>query len=170
MGRTHDITISGFDFDKIETEARKWEEKYEESQSQYAFEILKNDKLNAENARLRAALTEIRRWVADGDCSDDAGIWPGYATTAYKDAVRMVDNALSTSGDKAQMTTSENTQGQLSQRLDAAHAELVAARKIAALSKHESYEEIGDAIECVEAALVWPVNLSNISSDKEELP
>lgn len=51
-------------------------------------------------------------------------------------------------------------------RLDSAHAELVEARKIAALSKHESYEEIGDAIECVEAAFVWlhkspNTNLSN---------
>jgi hypothetical protein len=43
----------------------------------------------------------------------------------------------------------------LVRRLDSAHAELVEARKIAALAKHESYEEIGDAIECVEAAFVW---------------
>lgn len=43
----------------------------------------------------------------------------------------------------------------LVRRLDAAHAELVDARKIATLLKHESYEEIGDAIECVEAAFVW---------------
>lgn len=43
----------------------------------------------------------------------------------------------------------------LVRHLDSAHAELVAARKIAALSKHESYEEIGDAIECVEAAFIW---------------
>lgn len=43
----------------------------------------------------------------------------------------------------------------LVRRLDSAHAELVEARKIAALSKHESYEEIGDATECVEAAFVW---------------
>ena len=48
-----------------------------------------------------------------------------------------------------------NTPDNLIQRLDAAHAELVEARKIAALSKHDSYEEIGDAIECVEAAFVW---------------
>lgn len=44
---------------------------------------------------------------------------------------------------------------ELTKRLEAAHAELVEARKIAALSKHESYEEIGDAIECIEAAFVW---------------
>lgn len=43
----------------------------------------------------------------------------------------------------------------LFRHLDSAHAELVAARKIAALAKHESYEEIGDAIECVESAFVW---------------
>jgi hypothetical protein len=43
----------------------------------------------------------------------------------------------------------------LVRHLDSAHAELVAARKIAALAKHDSYEEIGDAIECVEAAFVW---------------
>ena len=43
----------------------------------------------------------------------------------------------------------------ISRLLESAHAELVEARKIAALSKHESYEEIGDAIDCVEAAFVW---------------
>ena len=43
----------------------------------------------------------------------------------------------------------------LSRLLESAHAELVEARKIAALSKHEGYEEIGDAIDCVEAAFVW---------------
>lgn len=43
----------------------------------------------------------------------------------------------------------------LFRHLDSAHAELVAARKISALAKHDSYEEIGDAIECVEAAFVW---------------
>lgn len=41
------------------------------------------------------------------------------------------------------------------EHLESAHDELVAARKIAALSKHDSYTDIGDAIECVEAALVW---------------
>lgn len=49
----------------------------------------------------------------------------------------------------------------LFRHLDSAHAELVAARKIAALSKHESYEEIGDAIECVVAAFVWLDSLPN---------
>jgi len=38
-------------------------------------------------------------------------------------------------------------------RLDSAHAELVEARKIAALSKDGSYEEIGEAIDCVEMAI-----------------
>jgi hypothetical protein len=51
----------------------------------------------------------------------------------------------------------------LVRRLDAAHAELVEARKIAALSQHQSYEEIGDAIECVEAAFVWLHNAENIT-------
>ena len=46
-------------------------------------------------------------------------------------------------------------EAQLNNHLAAAHGELVAARKIAALSKHESYEEIGEAIEWVEAAFVW---------------
>jgi len=51
---------------------------------------------------------------------------------------------------------------ELTKRLESAHAELVEARKIAALSKHESYEEIGDAIDCVEAAFVWiPVKQTN---------
>lgn len=51
-------------------------------------------KLERENTKLRTALKELRRWVGDGDCSDDVGIWPGYATTAYKDAVAMADKAL----------------------------------------------------------------------------
>jgi hypothetical protein len=56
---------------------------------------------------------------------------------------------------KTPETQSRHSVQRLVRRLDAAHAELVEARKIAALSKHESYEEIGDAIECVEAAFVW---------------
>lgn len=40
------------------------------------------------------ALTELRRWVADGDCSDDAGIWPGFATTAYKVVIAKSDAAI----------------------------------------------------------------------------
>jgi len=56
---------------------------------------------------------------------------------------------------KTTETQSRRSVQRLVRRLDAAHAELVEARKIAALSKHESYEEIGDAIECVEAAFVW---------------
>jgi len=56
---------------------------------------------------------------------------------------------------------------QLIQLLDAAHANLVKARKIAALSKHESYEEIGDAIECVEAAFVWTHKLPRGNSKQK---
>lgn len=55
--------------------------------------------LERENARLREALAELRRWVGDGDCSDDAGIWPGFATTAYKEAVKKADDALSGKGE-----------------------------------------------------------------------
>lgn len=53
-----------------------------------------NQQLKAEVSRLREAMTELRRWVGDGDCSDDRDIWPGYATTAYIDAVRKADKAL----------------------------------------------------------------------------
>lgn len=60
-----------------------------------------------------------------------------------------------TPGGKDAETANPSVAKRLIRRLDAAHAELVKARKIAALSKHESYEEIGDAIECVEAAFVW---------------
>jgi hypothetical protein len=42
--------------------------------------------------------------------------------------------------------------------LEDAHVLLTSARKIAALNGLESYVEIGDAIECVEAALVWHTN------------
>ena len=53
-------------------------------------------------------------------------------------------------------------------RLDSAHAELVEARKIAALSNHESYEEIGDAIDCVEAAFVWLHKSPNAKPSKAD--
>lgn len=56
-----------------------------------------------------------------------------------------------------------NSQQQLIQQLDSAHAELVEARKIAALSEHESYKEIGNAIDCVEAAF-----MQLTSHDKEK--
>lgn len=59
------------------------------------------------------------------------------------------DNAPASRTDKAVVCDA------LVRRLDAAYADLVYARKIAALEKHESYEEIGDAIKCVEAAFVW---------------
>ena len=39
--------------------------------------------------------------------------------------------------------------------LENAYAELVAARKEAILTKSDAYEEIGDALECIEAAFVW---------------
>lgn len=65
---------------------------------------------------------------------------------------------------KTTETQSRRSVQRLVRRLDAAHAELVEARKIAALSKHESYEEIGDAIECVEAAFVWLHKSPNESS------
>ncbi len=43
----------------------------------------------------------------------------------------------------------------LYEHLENAYVELVAARKEAALNKSDAYEEIGDAIECIEAAFVW---------------
>jgi len=52
------------------------------------------DRWRDQACELRHALSELRRWVADGDCSDDAGIWPGFATTAYRDAVNRADEVL----------------------------------------------------------------------------
>jgi len=49
---------------------------------------------------------------------------------------------------------SEET-NQIIKRLDDAYAALVEARKLAVLSKHESSEEIGDAMDCIEAAFGW---------------
>lgn len=42
--------------------------------------------------------------------------------------------------------------GSVEQNLDTAHAALVEARKLAALSKMGNYDKIGDAIKCVEGA------------------
>jgi hypothetical protein len=49
--------------------------------------------LSADNLKLRSALKELRRWVGDGDCSDDAGC-VGFQTTAYRDVIAMADEAL----------------------------------------------------------------------------
>ena len=66
-------------------------------------------------------------------------------------------NSVSESAKNETQTKSESEVDlpRLVRLLDSAHSDLIAARKEAALSKHESYEEIGDAIECVEAAFVW---------------
>jgi len=48
---------------------------------------------------------------------------------------------------------SENSK--LCEHLESAYAELVAAIKEAILTKSDAYEEIGDALECIEAAFVW---------------
>ncbi len=72
------------------------------------------------------------------------------------------------------MTTTEmqsrRSLKRLVRRLDSAHAELVEARKIAALSKHESYDEIGDAIDRVEAAFVWLHKSPNVESSATAEP
>lgn len=51
-----------------------------------------------EISRLRAALTEARRWLADGDMSDDSGIPSAYWTPAYAAAIDMIDAALTPNG------------------------------------------------------------------------
>lgn len=49
--------------------------------------------LEIERNTLRSALVELRRWVGDGDCSDDAGC-VGYQTTAYRDVIAQADAAI----------------------------------------------------------------------------
>lgn len=49
------------------------------------------------------------------------------------------------------------TETQLAKHLEAAHAELVVARKIASLSNHESYEDIGKAIEHIELGTLFNI-------------
>ncbi|MFZ4536918.1 hypothetical protein [Propionivibrio sp.] len=44
MGRTHDITISGFDLDRIEAEARYWKEECEKITTAHRWLMLENDK------------------------------------------------------------------------------------------------------------------------------
>jgi hypothetical protein len=48
-----------------------------------------------------------------------------------------------------------NEKSKLYEHLENAYAELVTARKEAILTKSEAYEEIGDALECIEAAFIW---------------
>ena len=49
--------------------------------------------LERENNLLRSALVELRRWVGDGDCSDDAGC-VGFQSTAYRDVIAQADAAI----------------------------------------------------------------------------
>lgn len=44
---------------------------------------------------------------------------------------------------------------ELVRRLESAHGDLLIALEIASLAQHESYEEIHEAIENIEAALEW---------------
>jgi hypothetical protein len=53
MGRTHDITISGFDLDRIEAEARQWKHAAENWQH-------KATEWSRENSKLRSALGTVR--------------------------------------------------------------------------------------------------------------
>ena len=67
----------------------------------------------------------------------------------------MKSHESSSDGQMKPIPLSRTAELAIARLLESSHAELVEARKIAALSKHESYEEIGDAIDCVEAAFVW---------------
>lgn len=90
------------------------------------------------------------KWCVKTPCVNPARCeWIGSCYRAIHQRRAMKDSKITSEPPKACSLE------QLVRRLDAAHAELVEARKIAALSRHESYEEIGDAIECVEAASVW---------------
>ena len=51
----------------------------------------------------------------------------------------------------------DTTERQLIRHLENAYAELVQARKIAALSNHESYEDIGKVIEQIELATLFSI-------------
>jgi UTP:GlnB (protein PII) uridylyltransferase len=51
-------------------------------------------RLGKENAELRLALAEARRWIGDGECSD--GLARSYWTPEYVSAVGIIDAALET--------------------------------------------------------------------------
>jgi hypothetical protein len=44
--------------------------------------------------QVMTALIELRRWVGDGDCSDDAGC-VAFQSTAYREAIAQADRAIS---------------------------------------------------------------------------
>ena len=54
-----------------------------------------------------------------------------------------------------QSMISDTTPDVLRNKLNAAHTLLVEALQISALLKHESIEEISEAIECLQASFVW---------------
>jgi hypothetical protein len=50
----------------------------------------------AERDELVKCAIELRKWVADGEFSDDSGIFPSCATKEYKEAVQKFDDAVNT--------------------------------------------------------------------------
>jgi hypothetical protein len=48
----------------------------------------------AERDELVKCAIELRKWLADGEFSDDKGIFPNFATEEYKEAVQKFDEAI----------------------------------------------------------------------------
>ncbi len=65
--------------------------------------------LERDNNALRAALVELRRWVGDGDCSDDAGC-VGFQSAAYREVIAHADAAI-LSNDQGQLRREEDSDG-----------------------------------------------------------
>jgi hypothetical protein len=55
------------------------------------------EEIEALLTQTRSALIELRRWVGDGDCSDDAGCI-SFQTTAYRDVIAQADRAIGANG------------------------------------------------------------------------
>ena len=66
MGRTHDITISGFDLDRIESEARHWKEECEKVTTAHRWLMLECDGWRARAERAEAFVKMLEETVRLG--------------------------------------------------------------------------------------------------------
>ena len=70
MGRTHDITISGFDLNRIEAELKAAKETIETLEIRHAAVMLHTQSVVNENTKLRELVKEVTQWHSIPDSGD----------------------------------------------------------------------------------------------------
>jgi vacuolar-type H+-ATPase subunit D/Vma8 len=70
MGRTHDITISGFDLNRIEAELKVAKETIKTLEIRHAAVMLHTQSVVNENTKLRELVKEVTQWHSIPDSGD----------------------------------------------------------------------------------------------------